>query len=230
MKNRYPLWRCLALYRLMPLRFLLTAALFILVNLSLAWQQWLIGKAVHDVELGKAVVRLADGTLDFSAARFWLELLVVVALARAVLEAVSRHGGRIVYDIRNHPDPKVRANNGAPRPITVDAALLRERPDLVVRFLARIAQIGAWAASHSAETVAYIAKESGSDDGWVRAAYGADMHLRQHTDLSPASIDALEGYKNFLFESGFLKADFSVHDWIDPAPLAEVQRLLQKAA
>ena len=41
----------------MPWRFALTALLFTAVNLSLAWQQWLIGRAVHDVELGKAVPR-----------------------------------------------------------------------------------------------------------------------------------------------------------------------------
>jgi ATP-binding cassette subfamily B multidrug efflux pump len=35
--SRHPLWRFLALYRLMPGRFLLTATLFI--NLGIAWQQ-----------------------------------------------------------------------------------------------------------------------------------------------------------------------------------------------
>ncbi len=145
-------------------------------------------------------------------------------------EAAVQHGATIIYDVRQHPDAKVRANNGAPRPITVDAALLRDRPDLVVRFLRKIVDAGDWAASHEAETVAYIAKESGSTDEWVRKAYGNDIHLHQGTDLNPESIAALEGYKNFLLEWGFIKADFDVKAWIDPNPLAEVLKSLERKA
>ncbi len=146
------------------------------------------------------------------------------------LEAAVAHGTTIVYDIRQHPDAKVRANNGAPRPITVDAALLRDRPDIVTRFLSRVVDVADWAAAHEAETVSYIAKESGSSDEWVRKAYGNDIHLHQGIDLNPESIAALEGYKNFLLEWGFLKGDFDVNAWIDPNPLAEVLRLRKLAA
>jgi len=146
------------------------------------------------------------------------------------LEAAAQHGANIVYDVRQHPDAKVRANNGAPRPITVDAGLLRDRPDIVARFLSRVVDVADWAATHEAETVAYIAKESGSTDEWVRKAYGNNIHLHQGTDLNPESIAALEGYKNFLLEWGFLKADFDVNAWIDPNPLAEVLRLRKIAA
>jgi ABC-type nitrate/sulfonate/bicarbonate transport system substrate-binding protein len=145
-------------------------------------------------------------------------------------ESVDKHGVTIIYDVRTHPDPKVRANNSAPRPITVDAALLRDRPDLVVRFLSRIVDVAEWSAKHEAETVAYIAKESGSTDEWVRKAYGNDVHLHQGTNLDAEAIAALEGYKDFLLEWGFLKGDFDVNAWIDPAPLAEVFRLKKKAA
>ena len=89
---RQPLLRCLALYRLMPWRFALTAALFTIVNLSLAWQQWLVGRAVHDVESGRAVQRLADGTLDWSLARYWLFALLALAGVRAVLQ----YGGGVM--------------------------------------------------------------------------------------------------------------------------------------
>lgn len=145
-------------------------------------------------------------------------------------ESAIQQGATIIYDVRQHPDAKVRANNGAPRPITVDAALLRDRPDLVTRFLSRVVDVSEWAKKHEAETVAYIAKESGSTDEWVRKAYGYDIHLHQGTDLNPESIAALEGYKNFLLEWGFIKADFDVNAWIDPNPLAEVLRLKKIAA
>lgn len=149
--------------------------------------------------------------------------------ARGLQAAVER-GAHILYDLRSHPDPRKRANNGAPRPITVDAALIAARPDLVVRFLRRIVDTGAWAKAHAEETVAYIARESGSTDEWVRRAYGADIHLQQGTDLAPAWVEALTGYKDFLLEWGFITADFDVQAWIDPAPLAEVRRQLERAA
>jgi ABC-type multidrug transport system fused ATPase/permease subunit len=86
MNNQNPLWRCLALYRLMPYRFCLTAALFVMVNISLAWQQWLVGRAVHDVEIGKAAIRLADGQFDLSVARYWLVFIIAVAAGRAIFQ------------------------------------------------------------------------------------------------------------------------------------------------
>ncbi len=143
-------------------------------------------------------------------------------------EAAFTAGAQIVLDLRNHPDPLVRANNGAPRPVTVDSELLNNRPDLVARFLARIVAIGDWAAAHPAETAAFVARESGSSEQWVKLAYGEDLHLHQYTDLAETSIQALQGYKDFLFQRGFLAADFNVRDWIDPRPLAEIDRYAQK--
>src|SRR6202789_1799169 len=88
-RKNQPLLRCLALYRFMPWRFSLTALLFTVVNLSLAWQQWLIGRAVHDVERGAAVVALPDGTLDYSVARYWLLVLLAVSFGRGVLQYLA---------------------------------------------------------------------------------------------------------------------------------------------
>lgn len=86
MANTHPLWRCLGIYREMPKRFFLTAFLFTVVNLSLSGQQWLVGRAVHDVERGVAVVKLPDGSLDYSVALHWLALLAGVALGRGVVQ------------------------------------------------------------------------------------------------------------------------------------------------
>ncbi len=145
-------------------------------------------------------------------------------------ETADRIGAHIVTDIRNHPDPLVRANNGAPRPVTVDSFILDNRPDLVARFLARVVAIGDWAAAHPAETVAYVANETGSDESWVKKAYGEDLHLHQYTDLSETSIKGLEAYKDFLYQQGFLKSNFDVNAWIDREPLAGIERFLNKKA
>ncbi len=82
----HPLWRCLSLYRRMPVRFTVTALLFIFTNLSLSFQQRLVGKAIHDVELGRAVVRAADGSLSYAVALHWLALLTGVALLRGLAQ------------------------------------------------------------------------------------------------------------------------------------------------
>jgi ABC-type nitrate/sulfonate/bicarbonate transport system substrate-binding protein len=140
------------------------------------------------------------------------------------IEVTEQLKAHVVFDVRNHPDPRVRANNGAPRPVTVDLHLLQTRPDIVTRFLKRIVDVGAWAVAHPGETVAYVARETGSREADVRRAYGADLHLRQVTDLAESSIVALEGYKNFLLQWGFLAQDFDVRNWIDPRPLAALTK------
>jgi ABC-type multidrug transport system fused ATPase/permease subunit len=87
--RKYPLLRCLAQYRRMAGRFILTSVLFVLVNLCLVYLQWLIGRAVHDVEQGVAVARLPDGGLDFSVALQWLGILVAVGLVRGVVQYLA---------------------------------------------------------------------------------------------------------------------------------------------
>ncbi|ENB9667074.1 ABC transporter ATP-binding protein [Pseudomonas putida] len=86
MYMNHPLLRALAIYREMPWRFALVTALYIAGNLGLAWQQWLIGHAVDDVSSGRAVQRLADGSLDASIAWHWLWLLLAIALGRGLLQ------------------------------------------------------------------------------------------------------------------------------------------------
>lgn len=145
-------------------------------------------------------------------------------------QAAAELGAKVLLDLRTHPDPLVRANHGAPRPVTVDQALLDARPDLVARFLARVVAAGEWAAAHPAETFAYVARETGSAERWVRQAYGADLHLHQRTDLDEASIAALDAYKDFLYARGFIDSRFDTRQWIDAAPLAEVRRALDARA
>jgi ABC-type nitrate/sulfonate/bicarbonate transport system substrate-binding protein len=146
------------------------------------------------------------------------------------LETARLLGAEVIADIGFHPDPKVRINNGTPRTLTVDAGLIEERPDIVSRFLARVIDAGEWAQAHPDETIAYIAREAGSSAEWVRAAYGADAHLRLGTFLSDESIAALGDFKDFLFEHGFLAADFDAAAWIDPTPLAGIDRYTRNAA
>ncbi len=139
-------------------------------------------------------------------------------------EAAHLLGAQVAVDLGFHPDPHVRINNCAPRPLTVNAATLRQYPDLVGRFLSRVVAVGPWARKHPAEAVTEIAKETGWTENWVRFAYGEKVHLNLETNLSPASIAGLEEFKNFLLQWGFLQADFDLRSWIDPSPLEELER------
>lgn len=139
------------------------------------------------------------------------------------MELANQAGLRLLYDLRHHPDPFIRANNSAPRPITVDAALWRDQPQLVLRFLNRILDVEDFSANHPDATFDYVAQESRSTVDWVRQAYGNDLHLRQGTSLALNQLDALSDYKDFLFEQGFLLANFDLADWIEPLPLKILQ-------
>jgi ABC-type nitrate/sulfonate/bicarbonate transport system substrate-binding protein len=146
------------------------------------------------------------------------------------LETIDAIGGQVIYDIGKHPDPKVRVNNGSPRTLTVDAALVRNHPDVAVRLVKLVLQAGQWAAQHHDEAVTYVARETNSTEAAVRLGYGDDVGSHLRTDLEESSIEALDDFKNFLLEWGFLAGDFDVRAWIDPAPLAQARRELAESS
>lgn len=160
-----------------------------------------------------------------------------LALARGEVDAIylkdvrgaeTAHllGAQVLFDIGFHPDRHVRINNCAPRPLTINGATLREHPDLVRRFLARVVEVGRWARAHPAQAVSQIAAETNWTEPWVRFAYGDQVHQHLDVDLAEHSVQGLTVFKDFLLAEGFLAGDFSIADWIDPVPLRDVQQAL----
>jgi len=134
-------------------------------------------------------------------------------------------GAQIVVDTGFHPDPKIRANNGAPRPLTVDAATLEHYPALAETLLAKVIEAGVWVELHPAEALAYLTRETGSPEQFVLEAYGGDtLHQRLHTDLSDDAIAALGDFAAFLFERGFLPEPVDVTAWVDRGPLEALRQ------
>ncbi|UJR83986.1 ABC transporter substrate-binding protein [Sandaracinus amylolyticus] len=144
------------------------------------------------------------------------------------LEIAREIGAHVVVDLGKHPDPKVRVNNGAPRPLTVDAGLVERDPELVSRLLVRVIQAGRWAAEHKPEAISIVARETGSTEQAVELAYGEDVHRHLGTDLAPSSVEALSDFKDFLYEWKVIPNDFDVRDWIDPLPLRLAQEALAR--
>ncbi|SDE79198.1 ABC-type nitrate/sulfonate/bicarbonate transport system, substrate-binding protein [Massilia sp. PDC64] len=131
------------------------------------------------------------------------------------LELAHLIGARVVTDIGFHPDPKVRVNNGSPRPLTVDRAFINARPDLVARFLRRVADVDDWGREHPHDVLDFLGRETGSTHEWLRLAYGKDVHRKLVTGLAPDAIAALADFKDFLLAWGFLPHDFDVAAWVD---------------
>ncbi|NIE63378.1 ABC transporter substrate-binding protein [Burkholderia sp. Ax-1719] len=147
------------------------------------------------------------------------------------LEIAQLIGAHVVIDIGFHPEPRIRNNNGTPRPLTVNADVLAQHPDIVEGFLKLVVDAGEWARAHPDETADYVAQETASSVEWVHAAYGPNVHHHLGINLEPESIEELAEFKDFLHEWDCLEADFDVNDWIDPRPLnAVLQPALRKHA
>lgn len=145
------------------------------------------------------------------------------------LELADKIGARVLYDLNTHPDPRVRANNSSPRTFTVDAGLLERNLDLVTRLTKQVLLAGTWAEEHETEAVDYVARETFSSVAAVKRAYGRVNHALK-TDLEPASVEALSGFKDFLFQWKFLPNDFDVKSWIDPRPLEAAKAELARGS
>ncbi|SAL55653.1 nitrate ABC transporter substrate-binding protein [Caballeronia sordidicola] len=154
------------------------------------------------------------------------EVDVVFVKGASGLEAANLIGARAIVDLSDQPDKRLHANNGTPRPLTVDAALLRERPDLVARVLSRAIEAGEWASAHPQASIAYVARETRSAEHWARHAYGAQLGSQLQIGLDRDAIAALDDFKRFLFKQGFIAQDFDIASWIDPVPLASARALL----
>jgi sulfonate transport system substrate-binding protein len=146
-------------------------------------------------------------------------------------------GARVARDARLHPvinlndqpDPLTRVGNGTPRPITVDRAFLDEHPDLVVRYLAVLLRVAAWAQRHPDEVLRLLAEEGGADSVEdVVASHGSKVHHGFVPRLSRQTVDGLELQKNFLRDHGYLKSDFSIHEWVVREPLVEAEALVAR--
>lgn len=123
-------------------------------------------------------------------------------------------GAQLVVQTGQHPDPIIRVNNGCPRTLTVDNALVQERPDIVARLVSLVDRAGQWADEHPADTLRFVAREMGCSEEAVLASNGPDLHTTLGLGLIQEQVDALAFFQHFLFEHDFIPNDFSVTDWV----------------
>lgn len=186
------------------------------VDASLA--DWLDAQRSH--EFAREAEALLRGEAD-----------VVFVKGATGLDIANVLDAKILVEIGAQSNRVLHANNGTPRPLTVDAQLLRERPDLVERVVARTLDAADWAQAHPGDVAHYVARETRSAEHWVGHAYPGGLHRQLTLGLDPRALAALADFKHFLFTWGFIPSDFDFEAWIDPAPLrAALARRQQTAA
>ncbi len=131
---------------------------------------------------------------------------------------------RVIYDVRDHPDPITRVHPGVLRGVVASGPLLRERRDLVVRALARLLQAADWAKSHPREIATNLAENYDVYPEVLTGKY-EDLVAGVQIDLSPVKIAALRYQKDFLLRHKLIEKDFDVEPWVDHGPLVEAHRL-----
>lgn len=162
---------------------------------------------------GDELLALAGGKVD----AFFVKGAEGLLLANQI-------GAVVVSEFGFHPDPRIRVNNGTPRPLTVDAKFLDEHPDLVADLVATVGRVAAWAEAHPQDAVRLIANEIGVGEDAVWAANGPEVHRHLGLTIEQDQLIAFDHFKQFLLEWGFIPADFDVSSWAAYGPLEAAQR------
>lgn len=162
---------------------------------------------------GEELLALAGGKID----AFFVKGAEGLVLANQI-------GAVVVSEFGFHPDPRIRVNNGTPRPLTVDARFLDERPDLIADLVATVSRVAAWAEANPHDAVRLIANEIGVGEDAVWTANGPDVHRHLGLGIDEDQLVAFDHFKQFLLEWGFIPADFDVAAWADRGPLEAALR------
>ncbi len=104
------------------------------------------------------------------------------ALIRGAVDAIYASGAQglqlqamlsanVVIDLGLHPDPDVQINNQVPHVLTVDAALCRDQPQVVARYLAALQPAASWACGNPEDSRRTFAREVGAPEEWIPGAY-----------------------------------------------------------
>lgn len=207
------------------------------------------GLEVRDVELVDFPV--AGGYSDAPAARVASGVQTfggragggnaeLVGLLRGEVDAIFLKGAHAaqfaqafglvtVIDTGTHPEPLIRANNGTPRTLTVDAHLVEHHFDAAARIVEQVLRAEEWASLHPDETRRYLARESNTSEYWVTVAYeAANQKLR--TELSETSVRGLQDFADFLARWQFIPQRVDVSAWIDARALEAVRNRVAAAA
>ncbi|MCP4768619.1 MAG: ABC transporter substrate-binding protein [Gammaproteobacteria bacterium] len=142
----------------------------------------------------------------------------------ALLEREARGEIRLLYDISDSPDMDDRVNNSTPRLITTSKQLVKDHPEVVIRYLQGLLRAAKWAPLNAEETRDIVAFECGIGERAVEHYFKSDYPQKFLPGITSQLLGSVEVMKSFLYERGYIDSDFSLVDWVNPEPLKEAQK------
>jgi ABC-type nitrate/sulfonate/bicarbonate transport system substrate-binding protein len=160
----------------------------------------------------------------------------LLALVRGDVDVVFTSGGyglqlaatidaEVVLDLMPRRDG---FNPNHLRVLTVSGELLAERPDLVTRYVATLLRAAGWAAEHPDDTWRVVAAELGLAEEWARLGHHPELVARLAVEISDDLLSELQQRADYFAAHGYLDGPVDVATWLDPAPLTQARRLVER--
>lgn len=151
------------------------------------------------------------------------EVDAIFAKGAEIAVMLAESGGRVrmLYNLIDAEPMWAKVNNATPRILSVSNSLVREHPDLVVRYARTLLRAAKWAYNNRAQATACLARETGVTESDIGTYYTADLHSKLAPSLGDDMLATVAVMKSFLFEHGFIEKDFSLRDWMQEELLHE---------
>lgn len=130
---------------------------------------------------------------------------------------------KVIEDLGRNPDWTLQVNN-SPYALTVNTALVTERPDVVTAYLRAALRAALWINAHRDAAATILHRTTFYPS--VAATAKAIAETNFIPDLSPRNLAGIEITKKFLLKHGYIKRDFNVKDWANATFLEEAARTL----
>ena len=116
------------------------------------------------------------------------------------------------------------------RALTVDQALLEDRPDIVTRLTGKLLEAAAWASDFPKEALRQAAAEGGVEPEDAATAYGALIAEDAGLGLEAERLSALGELQTWLKSHHRLAAEHDIEAWLSPRVLAHAQTRRKEVA
>ena len=130
---------------------------------------------------------------------------------------------KAIEDLSRYPDWTLQVAN-IPAAITCTQEMADKHPELVVAYLKGMIKVGRWANEHKHAAAAILDKQTYYLD--VEDTYEGIKHIDMVPNLSPQNLVSVEIGKDFMLSHGYIKNDFSVHEWAAPEFLEQAAKEL----
>ncbi|MFT3967858.1 MAG: hypothetical protein QM690_18460 [Sphingobium sp.] len=150
------------------------------------------------------------------------EVDAIIAGVTRALDLRRNFGLRKLFDQADLPLAQ-QGHNGRPLTLTVDGALVRDRPDIVRRLLGSVLQAERSIAADPQAAVLRYARDFAISEQVSAHLYGGTLIDDVHVDFRADRTAALQNEVDFLFAAGAIPRRFDVETWLVRDFLAELR-------